>query len=80
MLLEGGKARRDEVFDSLCAEGIFPRKYFYPCANAYACYREFCDERETPVAKRFSENVLTLPLYPDLPEETVDRICSLLQK
>ena len=80
VLLEGGKARRDEVFDSLCAEGIFPRKYFYPCANAYACYREFCDERETPVAKRFSESVLTLPLYPDLPEETVDRICSLLQK
>ena len=56
------------------------RKYFYPCANAYACYREFCDEKETPVAKRFSESVLTLPLYPDLPEETVDRICSLLQK
>ena len=78
VLFTGGKTVRDRVYDRLCAEGIFPRKYFYPCINAYDCYRDLCDAEETPVAKNISESVLTLPIYPDLPLETVDRICELL--
>ena len=33
---------------------------------------------DTPVAKKISENVLTLPMYADLPLETVERICSVV--
>ena len=80
VLFTGGKTVRDRVYDRLCEEGIFPRKYFYPCINAYDCYRDLCDAEETPVAKNISESILTLPIYPELPLETVDRICELLTR
>ena len=80
VVFDGFRLTRDEVFDRLKAEGIVPRKYFYPLTSAFACYRgrpEF-NTAETPVAERVAANVLTLPMYADLPLETVDRICSLI--
>lgn len=78
VVLSGGAKRRNAVYEALCADGIFPRKYFYPCVNAYDCYRERYDSRETPEALSLSESVLTLPLYPELSVETIDRICEEL--
>ena len=80
VIFEGGRAVRDRVYEGLCSEGIFPRKYFYPCVNDFECYRDEPYMRATPVAKRMSESVLTLPLYPELSGEDIDRICGLLKK
>ena len=33
---------------------------------------------ETPIALHIAERVLTLPLYPDLAMEDVDRICEII--
>ena len=80
VVFDGFRLTRDEVFDRLKAEGIVPRKYFYPLTSAFACYRGLpgFSTAETPVAGRVAANVLTLPMYADLPLETVDRICSLI--
>ena len=80
VVFDGFRLTRDEVFDRLKAEGIVPRKYFYPLTSAFACYRgrPGFSTAETPVAERVAANVLTLPMYADLPLETVDRICSLI--
>ena len=80
VVFDGFRLTRDEVFDRLKAEGIVPRKYFYPLTSAFACYRgrPGFNPAETPVAERVAANVLTLPMYADLPLETVDRICSLI--
>ena len=75
VVFEGFSKTRDEVFEELEKIGIYPRKYFYPCTNAYQCYRGQFDPEATPVAQRISREVLTLPMYADLPLETVDRIC-----
>ncbi len=69
---------RDEVYAALEREDIHARKYFYPCINAYSCYRAQYDPEETPVAKRMSEEILTLPIYPDLVAEDVERICRII--
>ena len=71
-------ADRDEVFEALKEAGIGARKYFYPITTAAECYRDRYDATETPVAKRISESVLSLPLYGDLALEDVDRICSII--
>lgn len=71
-------AGRDEVFASLAEVGINARKYFYPLANTYECYRDLYEVEQTPVAKKISESVLTLPLYADLTVEDVDRICQAI--
>ena len=80
VVFDGFRLTRDEVFDRLKAEGIVPRKYFYPLTSAFACYRgrPGFSTAETPVAERVAANVLTLPMYADLPLETVNRICSLI--
>ena len=71
-------ADRDQVMEALVARGIVPRKYFYPLTSALACYRGRFDPGRTPVAERICRQVLCLPLYADLEEETVDRVCEIL--
>lgn len=71
---------RNEVYDSLKRNGVLSRKYFYPLTNTYDCYRWKYDANETPVAKRISEQVLTLPLYADLSLQDVDRICDIIKE
>ena len=80
VVFDAFRLTRDEVFERLKAEDIVPRKYFYPLTSAFACYRGLpgFNTAETPVAERVAANVLTLPMYADLPLETVDRICSLI--
>lgn len=80
VLFTSGKKVRDAVYEALCAEDIFPRKYFYPCVNQYDCYRERFEAQETPVAAKLADSVLTLPLYPELPLSEVDRICELAER
>lgn len=71
---------RDEVMEELKQENIFSRKYFYPLINDYECYRNEYDSKLTPIAKKISDNVLTIPMYADLNLEDVDRICDIILK
>ncbi len=81
VVFDGYHMSRDEAFEKLQAEGIHPRKYFYPLTNSFACYKGYFNgEEETPVAKHVAYRVLTLPLYADLPLIDVDRICDIILK
>ena len=71
---------RDEVMDELKKENIFSRKYFYPLINDYDCYKDEYDSKLTPISKKISDNVLTIPMYADLSLENVDRICDIILK
>lgn len=70
---------RDDVFKELGEHHIRARKYFYPNTNTYKCYKDEYNPNDTPIAKKMSENVLTLPLYADLPLEDVVRICDIIK-
>ena len=72
-----GKSR-DEVLEELAKEDIFGRKYFYPLINDYKCYKDKYSSKGTPMAKKVSDNVLTIPMYADLDIDDVDRICNIL--
>lgn len=71
-------ASRDDVFERLAAQGIFARKYFYPLTSMYDCYRERFDAGLTPVAYAISKRVLALPIYGELSERDVDRVCDVI--
>ena len=78
VIFDGAKYTRDEAAARLAEHEIFARKYFFPLTNhneAYGFHGE-----ETPIALHISERVLTLPLYPDLPLEDVDRICGIVSE
>ncbi|MCI8417911.1 MAG: DegT/DnrJ/EryC1/StrS family aminotransferase [Lachnospiraceae bacterium] len=69
---------RNEVVARLEEHNIFPRKYFYPLTNTFGCYHDKYNAENTPVALHISKRILTLPLYPDLPLDVVERICEII--
>ncbi len=69
---------RNEVFEKLWKQGIGARKYFYPLTSMYDCFHGRYNADDTPVALHISKRVLTLPLYPDLSMDKVDRICKII--
>lgn len=71
-------ASRNEIYCKLKENGIFARKYFYPLTNTFACYKDRFDVSETPIALHISNRVLTLPLYADLTESDVEKICNII--
>ena len=74
-----GKSR-DKVAVALGEQNIFARKYFYPLTSEFDCYRGKFPIQPTPIAKKVSEKVLTLPLFADLQLCDVDRICEIILK
>lgn len=78
VIFDGFKMSRDEVKAALEAQNIFPRKYFYPITNRFACYAARYGGAEVPVAAHAADHVLTLPMFADLTPEDVDRICDIV--
>ncbi|MCI8482532.1 MAG: DegT/DnrJ/EryC1/StrS family aminotransferase [Clostridia bacterium] len=74
-----GKSR-DDIMKALAKHKIFSRKYFYPLITDYDCYKHKYSSENTPIAKKISDRVLTLPLYANLSLEKVDEICDIILK
>lgn len=70
---------RDQVCALLYENGFFARKYFYPLTSEFPCYQGRFPIQDTPIAHMRSEQVMTLPLYPDLEEENIMEICRILK-
>jgi dTDP-4-amino-4,6-dideoxygalactose transaminase len=73
---------RNEVFEELKKHNIYGRRYFYPLISQFPTYRglESSQPGKMPIAERIAEEVLCLPIYPDLSESVVEYICNLLRK
>ena len=71
---------RDELYEFLKANGIHTRRYFHPLISEFPMYRDFpsANRENLRVATQVAEQILCLPIYPDLPKSAVDKICQLL--
>jgi dTDP-4-amino-4,6-dideoxygalactose transaminase len=69
---------RNEILIKLSKNDIGARKYFYPLTNSFDCFHGKYDPNLTPIALRISKRILALPLYPELEEKEVDRICGII--
>ena len=71
---------RDEVFQELTRYNIYGRKYFYPLISQFPTYRELesAQPGKMPVAERVSDEVICLPIYPDLEMSIVGKICEII--
>lgn len=72
-----GKSR-NEIYEQLKQNNINTRKYFYPLTSEFECYRGKFDVTQTPVALEVSRQVLSLPMYADLEEDTIEKICDII--
>lgn len=72
-------AKRDEAFNVLKSENIFSRKYFYPLTSDAACFKNKYKYVALDNARLVAESILVLPLYPELDNEDIVRICRILK-
>jgi dTDP-4-amino-4,6-dideoxygalactose transaminase len=71
---------RDALYQKFRDEDIFVRRYFFPLISDFPMYRGLpsAAHDNLPVARKLSEQILCLPIYPGLSDGDVDRILSLL--
>ncbi|MFA6317550.1 MAG: DegT/DnrJ/EryC1/StrS family aminotransferase [Elusimicrobiota bacterium] len=61
---------------ALMGREIFARRYFHPSLNLTKPYFQ----PGLPVSESIAERVLCLPLYDDLAEDDIERICGIIRK
>ncbi|MCW5656411.1 MAG: DegT/DnrJ/EryC1/StrS family aminotransferase [Burkholderiaceae bacterium] len=71
---------RDALNEHLKDHGINPRRYFYPLISEFPMYRGLpsANSNNLPVATAASQQVLCLPIYPDLSSGDVEEICTII--
>lgn len=71
---------RDELFQLLQSHGIYARRYFYPLISSFPMYRSLPSSQEAnlPCAVRAANQVICLPIYPDLEFDVVHRIADIV--
>ena len=71
---------RDELYQKLKGQGIYSRRYFYPLISDFPMYRGLLSAAPAnlPVAAKAAEQVLCLPIYPNLNDGDVDRIVQFI--
>ena len=76
-----GRWSRDELYDALTAQGIFSRRYFHPLLARLPMYRDLpgADPANLPIATRAAEQILCLPIYPDLSPGDQDRVIDIVR-
>ena len=72
---------RDGLYDRFRSNAILARRYFYPLISQFPMYRGLASAQRDnlPVASRLADQVLCLPIFPDLALETVDRIVDIIE-
>ncbi len=81
ILVEPGHALdRDALYDKLKTHGIYSRRYFYPLITDFPMYRGMPSAQpgNLPVAASMARQVLCLPIYPNLPDESVRRVVDVI--
>lgn len=73
---------RDELYYELQENNIYGRRYFYPLISEFPSYRGIPSAKPSNLSKaqEISNQVICLPIYPDLELKTVERIVKIIKK
>ncbi len=71
---------RDELYEKLKVNDIYGRRYFYPLVSEFPMYQNLptATKENLPVAHRLAEQVICLPMYATLNENSIQRIIKLI--
>lgn len=65
-----------EVFNKLIENDIKPRRYFYPVLHKLP----YVDDAVTPLASSIARRVICLPLYHELENGDIERVCGIIRE
>jgi dTDP-4-amino-4,6-dideoxygalactose transaminase len=71
---------RDDLCERLKDGGINPRRYFYPLIAEFPMYRDLPSAKRDnlPVATHAAQQVLCLPIYPDLEMSVIEKVANII--
>lgn len=72
---------RDALYQKMRDAGVYARRYFYPLISDFPMYRGLPSAAQSnlPNAQKAANEVICLPIYPDLQTEQLDRIIALIK-
>jgi len=71
---------RDALYEKLKQNNIFGRRYFYPLISEFSMYKglESSAPEHLPVAHKMANEVISLPIYPELDKIKIIEIAKLI--
>ncbi len=72
---------RNQLYDKLKKYNVFSRKYFYPLCSNINCYKDLPSAKKAnlPVANKVANEILCLPIYGNLNNESVKKISNIIK-
>jgi dTDP-4-amino-4,6-dideoxygalactose transaminase len=72
---------RDELYEQLKNYNYFGRRYFYPLISTFNMYKPLpsANPDNLPVANRIADQVICLPIYPDLDMGHVENVVEIIR-
>ncbi len=79
---DGFPISRDVLFEALKEKNIIARRYFYPLISDFSMYKNLPSSapQNLPVAAKAAQQILCLPIYPDLSEAEQMRVIDVIKK
>lgn len=75
-----GNEIRNNIYERLREYEIYSRKYFYPITADQACFKNKYKKTDLANARYCANRVLILPMFADIEEDDIDRICQVIKK
>ena len=72
--------QRDRIRETLEQEGVATAVYYPVPCHLQPAFAHLGDPPSLPVAERWAETTLALPIYPELPMPAVEKICKTIQR
>lgn len=71
---------RDDLYTKLQEHNIFGRRYFYPLISTFSAYKglESANPKNLPIAHKLADQVLCLPMFAGLDEESVNKVIDIV--
>ena len=71
---------RDGLYEKLKEHNVYGRRYFYPLISTFSAYKglESAKPENLPVAHKLADQVLCLPMFAGLDNDSIDRIIDVV--
>ncbi len=72
---------RDHLYQKLKDNSIFARRYFYPLISEFSMYKNFdsANPKKLPNAVKMADQVICLPIYPELGQNEVEYVINQIK-
>lgn len=70
---------RDALYDALKGADVYCRRYFYPLITDFPAYADPAHDKTLPNARQAANEVICLPIYPDLSPNDQDRVIAVIR-